>query len=95
MEMSVDSGHLGHFGRKLGDAGYLLERATHAVHPASSTLGRVVAVVSVVKLGVRLIPVAGRLFRQHPVASLLVVAGFLGTLYLARPPRSPPRLGLG
>lgn len=93
--MSGDSEHLGHLGRRLGDAGYLLERAVQAVHPASSAFGRTVAAVSVVKLGVRLIPEAGRLFRRHPMASLLVVAGLLGALYLARPPRSQPRLRFG
>lgn len=93
--MSVDPDQLGRSGGRLADAGHLLERAAHAVHPASSALGRVAAAVSVVRLGARLIPAGGRLLRRHPVGSLLVAAGFLGVLYLARAPRSSPRLRLG
>lgn len=93
--MRVDPEHLGRSGRGLADTGHLLERAAHAVHPASSAIGRVAAAITVVRLGARLIPAGGRLFRQYPVASLLVVAGFLGALYLARAPQSSPDLRLG
>ncbi len=94
--MSVDPDHLGWSGSKLADAGRLAERAAHAIGPGSSALGRVVAAVSVVKLGARVLPAGGRLLRRYPVASVLVVAGFLGALYLAREPRrAPPRLPSG
>jgi hypothetical protein len=96
--MSVDSERLDrlvHSGRKLADTGRLLEWGAHALHPASSNLGRLVAAVSVARLGATLLPAAGRALRRHPVASLLLAAGLLGALYWARePPRSPrPRFG--
>lgn len=93
--MRVDPEQLGRSGRGLSDAGRLIESAAHAVHPASSGLGRVLAAISVAQLGARVIPAGGRLLRRHPVASLLVAAAVLGALYLTRGPRSSPRLGLG
>gem|GEM_PF-3550998 len=93
--MSIDPDRLGRSGGRLAETGHLLERAAHAIHPASSTLGRVVAAVSVARLGARLIPAGGRLLRRHPVASLLVTAGLLSALYLARAPRSSPQPRLG
>lgn len=95
--MRVDPDALKHSGRTLADAATLIERAAHTVAPSSSTLGRLVAAVSVARLGARLIPAGQRLLRRYPVASLLVVAGFLGALYLTRASRAPlrprPRLG--
>jgi hypothetical protein len=96
--MSVDADHLGWSGSRLADLGHLAERAAHVIGPASSALGRIAAVVSVVKLGARVIPQGSRFLRRHPAASLLVAAGFLGALYLARQPRRPlrpPRLRPG
>ena len=93
--MSVDPDSLGESGNRLADAGRLAERAAHAVGPASSTLGRIAAAVSVVQLAVRLIPAGGRLLRRYPVASLLLVAGALGALYLAREPQDLPRSRFG
>lgn len=93
--MSVDPDHLGWSGGRLAEVGHLAERAAHVIGPASSALGRVAAAISVVKLGVRVIPEGGRLLRRYPVASALVVAGFLGALYLAREPRRSPRLHRG
>lgn len=100
--MSVDADHLGQAGDTPADAGHLLERIAHAVGPASPMPGRVAAAVSIVKVGARLVPAAGRLVRRHPVGSALVVAGILGAAYLLRPqassrrsrwaPRSTPQL---
>lgn len=89
--MSVNPERLRQSGRRLADAGDLLQWAAHAVHPASSVLGRVTAAASVLRLGSRLLPAGERLLRRHPVGSLLVVAGLLGALYLARSPRTPAR----
>lgn len=93
--MSIDSDRLGASGSRLSDAGHLAERAAHTVAPASSTLGRIVAAVSVVRLGLQLLPAGRRLFRRHPAVSLLMVAGLLGALYLAREPPDSPRLRPG
>lgn len=93
--MSFDPDHLGRSGRGLADTGRLLEWVSLAVHPESSTLGRVAAAAAVARLGARLGPAGGRLLRRHPVASALVAAGLLAALYLARTPREPaPRLRL-
>jgi hypothetical protein len=88
--MSVDSESLRWSGRMLADAATLVERAAHTVAPSSSALGRVAAAVSVAELGTRLIPAGGRLLRRHPVGSVLVLAGFLGALYLLRSARPAP-----
>lgn len=93
--MSVDPDRLGRSGGTLADAGHLLERIAHAVGPASPTLGRVAAVISIARLGARLLPTGGRLLRRHPVGSLLVVAGVLGAVYLLRPLPPSPRQRLG
>lgn len=93
--MSVDPDHLGQSGGTLADAGYLLERIAHAVGPASPTLGRVAAAISIARLGARLLPAGGRIFRRHPVGSVLVVAGVLGAIYLLRPVAFSPRQRLG
>ena len=93
--MSVDPDHLGRSGGTLADAGRLLERIAHAVGPASPTLGRVAAAISIARLGARLLPTGARLLRRHPVGSLLVVAGVLGAVYLLRPLPLSPRQRLG
>lgn len=80
--MSVDADHPGRSGGTLADTGHLLERLADAVGPASPILGRVAAVVSIVQLGARLVPAAGRLVRRYPVGSALVAAGILGAAYL-------------
>ena len=85
--MGLDPDHLGRSGGMLSDFGRLLERAAHAAGPASSMAGRLAAALSVVQLGGRLIPSGGRLVRRHPVGSMLVLAGVLGTVYLSRAPR--------
>lgn len=95
ISMSVDPDHLGWSGSRLADVGHLVERAAHAIGPASSTLGRIAAAISVVKVGARVLPAGGRLLRRYPVASALVAVGFLGALYLAREPRRSPRLRPG
>ena len=92
--MSFDPEHLGRSGRGLADTGRLLEWAGLAMHPASSTLGRLAAAAAVARLAARLGPAGGRLLRRHPVASLLVAAGLLAALYLAQAPRESPRLRL-
>lgn len=89
--MSVDPDHLGWSGNRLADVGHLAERAAHLIGPGSSALGRVAAAISVVKLGARVLPPGARLLRRYPLASVLVAAGVLGMLYLAREPRRPPR----
>lgn len=89
--MSVDPDHLGRSGGTIADIGHLVERAAHVIGPASSTLGRVAAAVSVAKLGARLVPAGGRLLRRYPAGSLLVLAGLLGALYLLRSPAAAPR----
>jgi hypothetical protein len=85
--MSLDADYLGRSGGVLSDVGRLIERAAHAVGPASSALGRVAAAASVVQLGGRLFPAGARLLRRHPAGSVLVLAGVLGALYLTRAPR--------
>lgn len=89
--MSVDPDRLGWSGSRLADVVQLVERAAHVIGPASSALGRVTAAISVVKLGARVLPAGGRLLRRYPLASVLVAAGLLGALYLAREPRRSPR----
>jgi len=93
--MSVDADHLGWSGGMLAEVGYLVERIAHAVGPASSTLGRVVAAVAVAKHGARLLPQGARLIRRHPVGSLLVLGGCLGALYLLRAPGRPSQTHWG
>lgn len=93
--MSVDPDRPGRSGGTLADAGYLLERIAHAVAPASPTLGRVAAAISIARLGARLLPAGARVLRRHPVGSLLVVAGVLGAVYLLRPLPLSPRHRLG
>lgn len=80
--MSVDPDQLRQSGRKLSETGTLVERAVHAARTSNSTLGRIAAAISVVELGARVIPAAGRLLRRYPVGSLLLVAGFVGALYV-------------
>lgn len=93
--MSVDPDHLDRSGGALADAGYLLERIAHAVGPASPTLGRVAAAISIARLGAPLLPAGGRFVRRHPLGSVLVVAGVLGVVYLLRPPPFSPCQRLG
>jgi hypothetical protein len=93
--MRVDPEALKRSGRTLAEAAMLVERAAHTVAPSSSTLGRLVAAVSVARLGARLIPAGGRVLRRYPMGSLLVAAGFLAALYLVRPSQPPPRPRLG
>lgn len=90
--MSANPDPSGHAGGFLADLGRFVERTAHAIGPASPALGRVAAAVSVVQLGMRLVPAGGRLLRRHPAGSLLVLAGLLGALYLTRAP-SRPRWG--
>lgn len=89
--MSVNADYMGRSGGLLAEVGYLVERAAHALGPASSTLGRVVAAVAVAKHAARLLPPGARLIRRHPVGSVLVLGGCLGALYLLRAPRRPSR----
>jgi hypothetical protein len=89
--VSVDADHLGRSASFLADVGRMVERAAHALGPASSAMGRVTAAVSVARLGARLVPAGGRLIRRYPAGSVLVLAGVLGALYLARAPREPSR----
>ncbi len=96
--MSVDPERLDrlvHSGRKLADTGRLLEWGAHVLHPASSGVGRVVAEISVARLGATLLPAGARALRRHPVVSLLLAAGLLGALYLSREPPSRPRPRFG
>jgi hypothetical protein len=93
--MSIDPERLRRSGRTLADAATLIERAAHTLAPSSSTLERMAAAVTVVRLGARLIPAGGRLIRRYPVGSLLLAAGFLSALYLMRQPSVAPRLGPG
>jgi hypothetical protein len=93
--MSVDPDHLRQSGGTLADAGHLLERIAHAVGPVSPTLGRVAALISIARLGARLVPAGGRMVRRHPVGSLLLIAGVLGAAYLLRPSPLSPRQRLG
>ena len=93
--MSVHPDQLGQSGGTLADAGHLLERIAHAVGPASPALGRLAAAISIARLGARLLPAGGRVFRRHPVGSLLLVAGVLGAVYLLRPLPFSPRQRLG
>ena len=90
--MSVDTEILRRSGRTLADAATLVERAAHTLAPSSSTLERMAAAVTVARLGARLLPAGGRLLRRYPVGSVLLAAGFIGALYLLRPPRAAPRL---
>lgn len=87
----MDSDYLGRSSGALADVARLVERAAHAAGPATSTLGRITAAVSVAKLAARLIPAGGRLVRRHPAGSLWVAAGLLGALYLMRSRRPPSR----
>ena len=93
--MGIDPESLRRSGRTLADAATLIERAAHTLAPSSSTLERLAAAVTVVRLGARLIPAGGRLIRRYPVGSLLLAAGLLGALYLRREPRVAPRLRHG
>jgi len=80
--MSVDPEQLRQSGRTLSQTGTLVEKAAHAARSSNSTLGRIASAITVLELGARLIPAAGRLLRRYPVGSLLLVAGLLGALYL-------------
>jgi hypothetical protein len=91
MTMSARADHLGESGRALADAGRLIERAAHAAGPESPTLGRVVAAITAVRLGARVIPAAGRLLRRYPRGSLLFGAALAGALYLWRSPLARSR----
>lgn len=93
--MGLDLDHLGRSGRNLADTGRLIQWAAHAAHPSSTAFERLAAAVSLATLGARLIPAGGRLLKRHPLASVLVAAGFLGALYLTRAPRDAPRPRFG
>ena len=75
---------LGRSGVHVSRAGSLLERLSHASKPTTSTLGRVGALISVVRLGAQLLPEARRAFRRHPAASALITAGLVAGFFLMR-----------
>jgi hypothetical protein len=85
--MSVNPDQLRQPGRTFSNTGTLVESAAHAAKPSTFTLGRIAAGISVAQLGMRLIPLGGRLLRRYPVGSLLVVAGLFGALYLSSEPQ--------
>jgi hypothetical protein len=57
------------------------EKTAKTAADTTSATGRVLAAVSSVRLGARLLPAAIRLFRRYPLASSLVVGGVLWIAY--------------
>jgi len=74
------------------EAGAFVEKAAGAAQPSTSTLGRVGAAATAVKLGARLVPAAWRLLKRYPVASALGAAGLIWAVYLMRATRTSARL---
>ena len=85
--MGIRHDDVGRSGRTLSHLGAFVERAALAVNPSRSKLGRAAAVVTVVRLGSRLLPAGWRLMRRYPVASTIAVSGVLLALYATRPAR--------
>ena len=83
---------IAHPGRAVSDAGAFIERATHAAHPSNSSLARLGAAVSAIRLAARLLPAGRRLLRRNPVAGTLLIIGIAGGLYLARAARETDRI---
>ena len=89
--MRIDPDRLSRSARALADAGAFVERAAHAARPSISRAGRVGAVISLARLGVRLLPTARRLLRRYPLGATLVVAACVGGWYLAQRTRESSR----
>jgi hypothetical protein len=89
--MSFRHDDVGRSARALSALGVFVDRAAHAVNPSRSKLGRTAAVVSVAKLGARLLPAGWRLFKRYPLASTVAISGILLALYATRPPRISAR----
>jgi hypothetical protein len=89
--MGILHDDVGHSGRALSALGDFVERAAHAANPSRSKLGRAAAIVTVARLGARLLPVGWRFARRYPFASTIAISGILLALYTARPPRMSAR----
>ena len=89
--MGIRHDQAGRSGRALLELGAFVERAARAANPSRSKLGRAAAVVTVARLGVRLLPAGWRLLRRYPLASTLAVSGILVALYATRPTRVSAR----
>jgi hypothetical protein len=83
----------GSLGRSIADAGALLERATRLTHPSISSLGRLGAAVSAVRLSARLLPVGRRLLARNPLLGSLLIAGLVTAFFATRSMRARPRPG--
>ena len=89
--MSIFHDDVGRSGRALSHLGAFVERAAHAANPSRSKVGRAAAIVTVARLGARLLPVGWRFAKRYPLASTIAISGFLLALYTTRPPRTAPR----
>jgi hypothetical protein len=89
--MRIDPNGLHHSARTVSDAGAFFERAAHAARPSASSIGRVGAAITAVRLGARLLPAGRRLFNRYPVAATLIIAGSIAALYWGRSMRSSSR----
>lgn len=87
MDMGIRHDDMRRSGRALSHLGAFVERAAQAANPSRSKLGRAAAVVTVARLGARLLPAGLRLARRYPLASTLAISGILLALYATRPPR--------
>ncbi|MDB6092390.1 MAG: hypothetical protein JWN85_5174 [Gammaproteobacteria bacterium] len=90
--MSIDRDDVGKSAQTASDAGAFVDKAARVAKPANSTLGRVGAAASAVRLGARLLPAGWRLFKRYPLVSTLAVTGLIWGVYLTRPRRLSARM---
>ena len=83
--MSTQHSEEGHSAQTASEAGAFVEKAAGAAAPTNSTLGRIGAAASAIKIGARLLPGAWRLMKRYPVASSLTIAGLIWAAYAMRP----------
>jgi len=89
--MSIFHDDVGRSGRVLSHLGAFVERAAHAANPSRSKVGRAAAIVTVARLGARLLPAGWRFAKRYPLASTIAISGILLALYTTRPPRASSR----
>jgi xanthine/uracil/vitamin C permease (AzgA family) len=74
--------------RTASTTGAFVEKAAGAASGSQSKFARVIAGISSVQLGARLLPAGLRIVRRYPLASALVIAGALWIAWSARSRRS-------
>ena len=68
------------------DAAFLAQKAVGVADSRQSALSRLGEAAAAVATGARLAPAATRMFRRHPLASLLFLMGLAYVAHRLRPP---------